>query len=187
MTVDQENPIVTLVHIEFDYGSDDKSPFSARAMFLPEVEAFQTHTMARGGTVCFDSGNEVRVVFGLYPSGQEGPQEAIRCSQDLLDRAARFCAAIRLPIQVRIGIATGRVPAQAVRTSSPDHGVRGSSVYVAIRLAHIALPGQIVIDENTRKSVTQDMALQDLGQIPVRGNNQQIRIFGTPPSQEEVR
>jgi len=181
----QKSPVITLIHIEFDYGGDEGMPLSPRTMFLPEVEAFQTHTMARGGTVLFDSGHEVRIVFGMYPSGMDGAQEAFVCAQDLVRRAARFRTAIRLPIEVRVGIATDQVPAHAIRASQMDHGVRGSAVDVAIRLAHIALPGQVVIDENTRKALGQDMPLMDLGQIPVRGDNRQVRIFGTPAIQEK--
>jgi hypothetical protein len=169
---------VTLVHVELEFESLEAQGMSARDMFAPEMEAFQAQTMAAGGSVCFDSGDEVRVVFGLY-SREVAPWEgAMRAATDLVARVRRFKAATGIPVLVRVGVATDRIPAQASRTASPDSALRGATVDVAVRLARMALPGSVLVDDATRTRVARTWDFEEIGRIRVRGRDRVTRIFG---------
>jgi len=173
-----EGLLIALVHAELDFGSLDKGLMSARAMFGPEMEAFQAKTMSLGGHVCFDSGDEVRVVFGLYDHEKSPWSCAIKAGFDLIDRVERFREATGLPVNARVGVATDRVPRGVAGSASPDAALRGSSVDVAVRLARMARQGQIVIDDVTRNRVIRKVVCQEIGRIRVRGRDRKSRIFG---------
>ncbi|MBM4397424.1 MAG: protein kinase [Deltaproteobacteria bacterium] len=190
-SADPDGVVISLVHVELDIGASEGGTFTARAMFAPEMEAFQAATMAAGGCVCFDTGDEVRVVFGLYSRDDPPWLGAIRVAADLLARVRRFRSATGLPVDVRIGVATDRVPAAITRTASPDSALRGSTVDVAVRLARMAAPGRVVLDDETRNRATRDWEYEDVGRIHVRGRDRMTRIFTlakpVPPSAVEPR
>lgn len=170
--------MITLVHVELDFGHQDNGLMSTRAMFGPEMEAFEAGTMAFGGNVCFDSGDEVRVVFGLYDHDDSPWTAAIRSAADLMSRVERFRSATGLPVNARLGVATDKVPHGVVGSASPDLALRGSSVDLAVRLARMAKSGQVVLDDVTRGKVIRDRPCEEIGRIRVRGRDRGTRVFG---------
>jgi len=169
---------VSLVHVELDLGAEGVGPASARLLFTPEIESFESCAMAAGGCVCFDSGDEVRLVFGLYDRTDEPWQPAVEAAADLVKRARRFRADTGLPVEVRVGICTDTISRRTASVGSPDQALRGSAVDVAVRLARMALDGQVILDERTRRHTRRDWPFEDLGRIQVRGRDRLTRIFG---------
>ena len=169
---------VSLVHVELDLGPECAGLASSRLLFTPEMEAFESGAMAAGGCICFDSGDEVRLVFGLYDRSEEPWHRAVESAADLIKRARRFRADTGVPVEVRVGICTDTVSSRTIAAGSPDQALRGSPVDVAVRLARMALAGQVVLDEHTRRRTRREWPFEDLGQIRVRGREHLTRIFG---------
>jgi len=170
--------VIALMHAEFDFGHQEKGVIPTREMFTPEMEAFEAETMALGGHVCFDSGDEVRVVFGLYDLHGSPWASALKSASGLMARVERFRRATSLPVGARAGVATDRVPGGVAGSGSPDVALRGSSVDVAVRLARMAKSGQIVLDDMTRARVTRSHKCEEIGRIRVRGQDRRTRVFG---------
>ena len=170
--------MIALVHTELDFGHEDSGLMPTREMFAPEMEAFEAETMALGGNVCFDSGDEVRVVFGLYDHDRSPWSSALKAGLDLVNRVERFREATGLPVSARVGVSTDKVPPGAAGSASPDSALRGSSVDVAVRLARMAKSGQIVLDDVTRGKVIRTSTCEEIGRIRVRGRERNTRIFG---------
>lgn len=168
---------VSLVHIELEFESLEAEGLSARDLFNPEMEAFSAQMMAIGGTVCFDSGDEVRIVFGLHSRDFPPWEGAMTAGCDLLARVERFKSATGLPVVVRVGIATDNIPERAALTASPDQLLRGSQVDVAVRLARMALPCTLIIDDATRSRLSKGFRFEELGCIRVRGRERMTRLF----------
>lgn len=174
---DDADVTMSLLHVELEFGHEDNGLMGTRALFAPEMEAFQAEALALGGCVCLDAGDEVRVAFGLFESAEGCRDAAVRAAENLLQRVRRFRAATSLPVSARAGIATDRVPARVVRAAMPDLALRGSRVDVAVRLARMALPGQVVLDEETRSGVPCGRGLWEIGRICVRGRPRPSRVF----------
>ena len=111
----------------------------------------------------------------------------MRAASDVITRVRRFRGATGLPVDVRVGVATDRVPAQASQSPSPDAALRGSTVDVAVRLARMALPGTVVLDDVTRTRAARDYGFDDLGRIRVRGRERMTRIFSLTEQQAAER
>lgn len=175
---------MSLLHVELEFGHEDNGLMGTRALFAPEMEAFQAETLALGGCVCLDAGDEIRVAFGLFGSPEGCRDAAVRAAENLLTRVRRFRAATSLPVSARAGVATDQVPARVVRSAMPDLALRGSRVDVAVRLARLALSGQVVLDEETRAGVPAGRDLHEIGRVFVRGRSRPSRVFalGESPS-----
>lgn len=182
---DEAMVTISLVHAELDLGRDD-GPMSASVLFAPELDAFQAEAMALGGIVVRTSqtealsqsdGEEVRVAFGLYGSSDGCRDAALRAAENLIVRVRRFREATSLPISVRVGVATDQVPARIARCSTPDQSLRGSRVDVAVRLARMALPDQVVLDEETRSGLPRGRVLEEVARVTVRGRSRPTRVF----------
>ncbi len=178
---------VSLLHVEIEFGDKGNGQTSTRALFLPEMQAFEAETLAHGGCLCLNSGDEMRVAFGLFGSSDGCREAAVRAAENLLARVRRFCAATSLPVSVRAGVATDEVPARVVRTAMPDLALRGSRVDVAVRLARMALPGQVVLDEQTRAGVREGRDFREVGCIRVRGRARPSRVFMLGPLPREAQ
>jgi len=169
---------VTLLHVELEF---EERPVatgpSVKTLFAPELEAFQAETMADGGCICSVSEEEIRVAFGLFGAVDGCRERAVRSAQNLLERVRRFSLATAARVSARVGLATAPVPMRLVRASSPDAALRGSQVDVAIRLARLALPGQILLDLETRAAVAQADRLNEVFRLPVRGRTTPLRVF----------
>jgi len=164
----------TLVHAEFDWGEADRE---ARDIFRPEIEAFETAAMAGGACLCFDDGRELRLVHGLYDSTDNPVERGIRAARDLGRRVARFRRDTGFPVNLRIGVASGPLARHLVHVTAPDLGVRGSRLDVAVRLCRMALPGQALLDEVSRRRLPPVPAFPEVARLKVRGDSNPSVIY----------
>jgi len=165
----------TLVHAEFDWGATDAG---AREVFRPEIEAFETAAMAGGACLSFDDGRELRLVYGLYDSVDNPVQEGVRAARDLARRVSRFRRDTGYPVHLRLGIASGLLARHLVRLTAPDLGVRGSRLDLAVRLCRMALPGQMLLDEASRRRLPPVPVLPEVARLRVRGERRLGVVFG---------
>ena len=129
-----------------------------------------------------DSGDEVRLVFGLYDGAEEPWMPAVEAAADVVRRAARFRADTGVPVEVRVGVCTDTVSRRTLLSGAPDQALRGSPVDVAVRMARMAMAGQVILDERTRRRARREWPFEDLGRIRVRGRDRLTRIFGLTAS-----
>ena|GEM_PF-1752790 len=169
----------TLVHAEFDWADADRE---AREVFRPEIEAFETAVMADGACLCFDDGRELRLVYGLFDSADNPVEQGIRAARDLERRVARFRRDTGYPVQCRIGVASGPLARHLVRLTAPDQGVRGSRLDVAVRLCRMALPGQTLLDEVSRRHLPPVPAFPEVARLRVRGEPRPSILYRLDPS-----
>ena len=139
---------------------------------LPEaIGAFQ-HCVSEivgrhSGFIASSLGNTVLVVFG-YPAAHEHDAErAIHAGLEL-------CAAVRnvtpdadVPIQCRVGIATGMVIVGDLTGIGevPDHGIVGDTPDLALRLQVTAQPDTVTIEPTTWRLIGSLFDCRDLGAL----------------------
>ena len=105
------------------------------------------------------------IVFGYPEARVDAAEAAVRTGLKLLDavQAVRVVPGLRL--QVRVGIASGRVTID--KTSGSLRRVQ--PVSRAARLMDHAQPGQLLLAEDTRRLVKQFFEYEDLGVVELQG------------------
>jgi class 3 adenylate cyclase/tetratricopeptide (TPR) repeat protein len=94
-------------------------------------------------------GDAVMAVFGLPDAHDDDALRAVRAGLSVRDRVERLGEELGLdaPLQVRVGINTGRVVASSGRAD--DFLVSGAAVNLAARLQQVAEPGEVVVGDTT--------------------------------------
>ncbi len=81
------------------------------------------------------------------------------------------------PMEVRIGIATGEVVTTADRPGQDgDLGLTGQAITTAARIQSLARPGQILLDEATRRAARDRLATESRGSVVLRGQSAAVEV-----------
>jgi len=169
--------LLSLVHVNFEFEEGERSMLGTRELFRPELDAFERLVMSMGGLICFDSGDVIRIVFGVFDGRDYSPKTAIKAAENLLGRINRFTHGTGKAMKARMGIASGRVPQVSFSFSDPDESLRGSSIDVAARLALMAEPFGMIVDDTTRVLSKKAFTFETLGRIRIRGTDNFDRIY----------
>jgi hypothetical protein len=130
-----------------------------------------------GGFVARYMGDGVLLYFG-YPQAQEDDAErAVRAGLALI--AALAGLKTRVPLRVRVGIATGLVVVGDLIGSgeAQERGIVGETPNLAARLQEIAEPNTVVIAEGTRRLLGNLFEVEDLGLRGLKGFPGPVRAW----------
>jgi class 3 adenylate cyclase len=124
-----------------------------------------------GGFVAKYMGDGVLAYFG-YPQAHEHDAEcAVRAGLALIGAVPKLTTVAGVPLQVRVGIATGLVVVGDLigAGAAQEQAVIGETPNLAARLQALAEPGAVVIAESTRKLLGNLFVLKDLGARDLKG------------------
>jgi hypothetical protein len=116
-------------------------------------------------------GDGVLVYFGDPQAHEDDAERAVRAGLELVEAMPKLTTAAGLPLQVRVGIATGLVVVGDLvgMGAKQEQAVVGETPYIAARLQGIAEPNTVAIAESTRKLLGNLFDLQDLGAKDLKG------------------
>ncbi len=122
-----------------------------------------------GGFVAKYMGDGVLVYFGYPQAHEDDAERAIRAGLELVNAVGGLNASV--PLQIRVGIATGLVVVGDLIGSgeAQERGIVGETPNLAARLQSIAEPDTVVIADGTRKLLGNLFELQDLGAKDLKG------------------
>jgi class 3 adenylate cyclase len=124
-------------------------------------------------------GAGVLVYFG-YPAAQEhDTEQAVRAGLAILDAVGTLKASPGVPLQARVGIATGLVVV-GEQLGTGDTGQRvaiGETPDLAARLQAAASPGEVVIAASTRRLVGRMFDCHPLGIVGIAGLPQAVEAW----------
>jgi class 3 adenylate cyclase len=122
-------------------------------------------------------GDAVFAVFGWPVAHDDDALRATHCALAIRAGLARLEDPSGEALQVRIGLATGEVVA-APRglPGALDWSLTGPAVTTAARIQGLAGPGEILLDEATRRAARKGLAVEDLGERLLRGQRRPVRI-----------
>ena len=132
-----------------------------------------------GGFVAKYMGDGVLAYFG-YPKAQEHDAErAVRAGLALVDVAPKLETAAGMPLQVRIGIATGLVVVGDLigAGAAQEQAVVGETLNLAARLQTLAEPGAVVIASSTRRLTVGLFEYRDLGTVALKGFAEEVQAW----------
>src|SRR5215813_11878031 len=136
-----------------------------------------------GGFVARYMGDGVLAYFG-YPQAHEHDAEcAVRAGFALVEAVQKLETAAGVPLQVRVGIATGLVVVGDLigAGAAQEQAIVGETPNMAARLQALAEPGAVVIESRTRRMTGGLFKYRDLGTVALKGFAENVpawRVLG---------
>ena len=122
-------------------------------------------------------GDAVFAVFGWPVAHDDDALRATHCALAIRASLARLQDPAGEALQVRIGLATGEVVAAPRGVPGAlDWSLTGPAVTTAARIQGVAQPGEILLDEATRRASRKELSVDDLGEQVLRGQTRPVRI-----------
>src|SRR5262249_45988248 len=130
-----------------------------------------------GGFVAKYMGDGVLVYFGYPQAHEDDAERAVRAGLALIDAVATLPTPV--PVQVRIGVATGVVVVGDLVGSgeAQERGVVGETPNLAARLQGIAEPNVIVVADATRRLLGNFFELREFEPRELKGIAGPVRAF----------
>lgn len=144
---------------------------AALVAMVDEIERY-------GGTREKFIGDAVFAVFGWPVAHDDDALRAAHCALAIRNSLRRLEDPAGEALQVRIGVATGEVVAapRGVR-GAVDWSLTGPAVTTAARIQGEARPGEILLDEPTRRAARKALIVDDLGERLLRGQRRPVRLL----------
>src|SRR5271156_2307790 len=130
-----------------------------------------------GGFVAKYMGDGVLLYFGYPQAHEDDAERAVRAGLELIAAVTALKAPV--PLQTRVGIATGMVVVGDLVGSgeAQERGIVGETPNLAARLQGIAEPNMVVLAEGTRKLLGNLFELEDLGAKDLKGIAGPVRAW----------
>jgi class 3 adenylate cyclase len=124
-----------------------------------------------GGFVAKYMGDGVLAYFGYPQAHEHDAERAVRAGLALVEAVPNLKTTAGVPLQVRVGIATGLVVVgDLIGTgAAQEQAVVGETPNLAARLQGIAEPDTVVIADSTRRLLGDLFELKDLGARDLKG------------------
>jgi adenylate cyclase len=140
-----------------------------------------------GGIVNQMEGDGLMAIFGAPMPRQDHRRAAVLAARQMIDLIRLFSAEQaargKVQIQIGVGIASGRVVAGYTGTQQrATYTCVGDTVNVAARLeSHTKVVKRpILIDEDTRRGLGPDIAVEPQGEVLMKGKTQPINVYSVP-------
>jgi class 3 adenylate cyclase len=145
---------------------------------------------SHGGVVTLMMGDGLMSVFGAPVPLADHGESAVRSAQEMVELVDLFNverkAAGKPPIRIGIGIATGEMVAGYTGTNKrATYTCIGDTVNLAARLeTHTKVAQRVIlIDQATRSSLSERIAVEPLGAVPFKGKSSAVEVFAVDPAQ----
>jgi len=132
-----------------------------------------------GGFVAKYMGDGVLAYFGYPRASEHDAERAVRAGLALVEAAPKLDTVAGLPLQIRVGIATGLVVVGDLigAGASQEQAVVGETPNLAARLQAIAEPGAVVIAASTHRLTGGLFEYRDLGIVALKGFADEVRAW----------
>ncbi len=185
-TLDGERKTVTALFADIKGSTEleqDLDPEEARAIVDPTLKLMIDAVHRYDGYIVQSTGDGIFAIFGAPVAHEDHPQRAlyaaIRMQEDLRQYATKLRAEGKAPIAVRVGVNTGEVVVRSIRTGDAhtEYTPIGHTTNLASRMQTLAMPGSVVVSENTRKLVEGYFQLKALGPSRVKGVSEPVEVY----------
>src|SRR5215813_4153345 len=132
-----------------------------------------------GGFVARYIGDGVLAYFGYPHAHEHDAERAVRAGLELVEEVPKLKTAAGVPMQVRVGIATGLVVVGDLigGGSVQEHEVVGETPNLAARLQALAEPGTVVISSSTRRLTGGFFDYRDIGVVALKGFAETVQAW----------
>src|SRR5215475_11810332 len=133
----------------------------------------------KGGFAARHKGDGVLAYFGYPQAHEHDAERAVRAGLALVEAVQKLRATPGVPLQARVGIATGLVVVgDLIGTgAAQEQAVVGETPNLAARLQALAEPGAVVIAPSTRQLTGGLFEYRDLGTVALKGFAESVRAW----------
>jgi adenylate cyclase len=134
------------------------------------------------GTLDKFVGDEIIGLFGAPIPLEDAAYKAVLCAKSMMDGLEEFNrtreAENQAPIKIGIGINTGKVITGAIgSTRALQYTAIGDAMNVASRLVNIAKHGEIIMSEETYRTVADRVEAEAMPPVKVKGKEKEQKIY----------
>ncbi|MBV9237410.1 MAG: AAA family ATPase [Xanthobacteraceae bacterium] len=131
------------------------------------------------GHIARFSGDGVLAYFGFPTAHEDDAERAVRSALQMIELVCAFASQVGQKLAVRVGIATGLVVVGDLigEGANRELVLVGEAPNLAARLQALAGPNQLLVAPATRRLLGGLFDLADLGEHPIKGFEQQIRVW----------
>ncbi len=163
----------TLLHVRFvnleDRTEGGEVVEEMRHELSPEFEGWSEHVARLGGLVCYDSGVDLKVLFGYLVEDNNQVVHALDAARALSLQTEREAIRKGRPIGVRMGVANGVVHTDQNVEGPLDWLIKGSEVDFAVRLSRLAPIGGVLLCEQSAVRAQPEAVLHEMARVNSRG------------------
>ena len=124
-------------------------------------------------------GDGVLAYFGYPRAHEHDAERAVQAGLALVEAVPGLDTAVGVPLQVRVGIATGLVVVGDLigKGAAQEQAVVGETPNLAARLQALAEPGAVVISSSTRMLTGGLFDYRDLGAVALKGFAENVHVW----------
>jgi class 3 adenylate cyclase/tetratricopeptide (TPR) repeat protein len=123
-----------------------------------------------GGTVSSLMGDGLMAFFGVPQAYEDDPERAVLAASRIHQNVAGYVAELGQPLEVRVGINTGRVVLGEMGGAvHSEYTAMGPPVNLAARLQSAAKPGKTLLGESTARMVRYRFHLEPVEPLDLKG------------------
>jgi class 3 adenylate cyclase/tetratricopeptide (TPR) repeat protein len=142
------------------------------------VTTMSTVVSRFGGTVTEFAGDGVVAVFGAPIAHEDDPYRAVRAGIQIVEEMRRARGELDRGLSVRVGIHTGLVVVGDIGAGDLNtYSALGDTLNVAARLQTEAEPGTVVLSQQTRRLLGDDIEARELGPTELRGRTAPVVLY----------
>jgi adenylate cyclase len=128
-------------------------------------------------------GDAYMAAAGVPSAMPDHAQRLARLSLDMLSVVESAAESIRVPLALRIGIASGPLMAGVIGAKRLTYDVWGDTVNLASRLEGSGEPGRVHISAHTKALLDRDFQLESRGPLNIRGFGTELTWYLAVPVQ----
>lgn len=119
-------------------------------------------------------GDSVMALFGVPVYRERHEEDAVNCAIEM----SELIKSLNKGFDIGIGISTGHVVTGVFGSvNKKEYTALGMPVNIAARLQKIALPGEIIISEDTKKGLNNNMPFEKGGTLNVAGSSLPVTYY----------
>jgi serine/threonine protein kinase len=163
----------TLLHVRFvnleDRSEGGPAVEAMRQELSAEFENWAEYVARLGGLVCYDSGVDLKVLFGYLVEDGSQVVHALEAARALSLQTEREAIRKGRPIGVKMGVANGVVHTDQNVEGPLDWLIQGSEVDFAVRLSRLAPIGGVLLCEQSAVRAQPEAVLHEMARVNSRG------------------
>jgi serine/threonine protein kinase len=164
----------TLLHVRFVAleGERDKGATieERRQEIAEELDQWTEYVNALGGLVCYDSGTDLKILFGYLVEDDGQVLHALEAARSLSLQVEHQAVRQGKRLGVRMGVANGVVFTDQNVEGPLDWLIRGSEIDFAVRLSRLAPIGGVLMCQQTALRAQPEAKLHEMARVNARGN-----------------
>ena len=181
-----ERRIVTVILADVRKSTDLLERIGSEAWVETMNHVFQileTEIYRFGGHIDQFRGDGLVAFFGASHAHEDDPERAVLAGLAMQHRMQEYAVELTkqldVDLKLRVGVNTGEVIVTSIGDKNQHHEntAMGEAIAIAARMEAAALPGTVLVSENTYKLVADNFRWEMLGEILVKGLSAPIAVY----------